>query len=150
MVLMPRLTNLSFYVKIYTYRTTSLRPFKKGDDHMPDFETRVHFFETDPLSKFFNGRSFAYIDVIDEMGLLHPGILDKTGAKLKLKKVLTNPDYVLGGFKIAIVFARARCSTTEIRKGVESIATDLSASDDELYDLYKRAHAEGVLDGLWN
>lgn len=117
---------------------------------MPDFETRVHFFETDPISRLLSGRSFAYIDVIDDMGLLHPGILDKAGAKLKLKKVLTNPDYVLGNFRIAVVFARAKCSATEIRKGIESIAADLSASDDELYDLYKRAHAEGVLDGLWN
>lgn len=112
------------------------------------FEPTIHIFGISKLDQLLRGKSFAYIDVIDNLGLEYQDIFEACGVIIHTGAVLTCKEFITGKDKIAIVFARSRCSLDSIRKAVGRISEEVRATDEKLFDLYIRAHNEGFFTEL--
>ena len=115
---------------------------------MPGFEPSIIIFETNKFDKFLKGNSFAYIDIIDAWGPMHPYVFDCCNVKIRTGVVHTSKEFTLGEYKVAIVFARTKNSFDDIRKALRMISTEISETNSELFELYKRAHKEGLFTEL--
>lgn len=112
------------------------------------FEPTIHIFGISKLDQLLRGNSFAYIDVIDNLGLEYQDIFEACGVRIRPGAVLTCKEFTTGKDKIAIVFARSRCNFDSIRKAVGRISEEVRATDEKLFDLYIRAHNEGFFTEL--
>jgi len=113
-----------------------------------DFKPRIHVFQTTRLDKLMRGSSFAFIDLVDNLGIAHQYIFEERGVKIKLGAILTSKDFSASGSKVAIVFARTRSDLNDVRKAVGFIASEIYQSDGNLFELYVRAHSEGFFPEL--
>jgi hypothetical protein len=112
------------------------------------FEPSIVVFDSGPLDKFLRGTCFAYVDIIDTLGVMHLPVFDYYGARIKVKTILTNRDFSHKNRQVAIVFARTRNDTRTIRKAVKEVYKQVCTSEAELIDLYVRAHDEGFFADL--
>ena len=108
------------------------------------FEPRVKVFEVDRFDKWLRGTPFAYIDIVDEMGVMHLSAFDSHDIRLKLKTILTNRDFTYKNSQVAVIFARSKSDIKDIRKVVKEVYEQIRESfPPELIELYERAHEEG-------
>ena len=112
------------------------------------FEPSIVVFDNDPLDKLLRGTCFAYVDIIDTLGVMHLPVFDYYGAKIKIKTIMTNRDFTHNNRQVAIVLARTRNDISTIRKAVKEVYKQVCTSEAELVDLYVRAHEEGFFTEL--
>lgn len=112
---------------------------------MSDFVPTVHEFKVDKLDELLRGHLYAYIDLVDDTGIVHPQFFDYCGGiKFKLKTVFTNREYIIKSFRVAVIFIRSRNKIDDIQKVAEKISETIAATDKDIFDLYVRAHEEGI------
>ncbi len=112
------------------------------------FKPAIMVFEVDPIDKWLRGQSFAYIDVVDTLGVMHLPAFDYYGVKLKIKTIMTNKEFSHKGRNVAIIFARSKSDIGQIRKAVKETYKQICSDDPELVELYVRAHEEGFFTEL--
>lgn len=112
------------------------------------FEPSIMVFEIDPIDKWLRGNSFAFIDIVDTLGVMHMPIFDQYGIKLKIKTIMTNREFTHNNRQVTIIFARSKSDIKTVRKAVKDIYKAICSEERELIDLYQRAHEEGFFADL--
>lgn len=101
----------------------------------------VYFLKAGLLDRLRKEKRFVYIDIVDDGRPIHPDLLgDDADANFRIDAVMTNDDFVVNGYSVAFVFARAKCSEDAIEKAVHAIAEDVANLSTDLYDLYVDAN----------
>ena len=104
------------------------------------FNPIVRQLEEGRLARFLRGNAYAYVDIIDSLGIMHQYVFEGLGLDAKIDNTYTDENLRLGSYRVAIIFIHSRSKLEEIEKATKIIASEIAEIGDSTFELYKNVN----------